>query len=180
MAIKPVPPGSVTKSDEAEGDWFPVYHKEWVLVNGPTSRKELAGKVSFIITLGDGVTVGAVSVTVATEEVAEDPSHETLTMTRRADPRRGDIAGAAATATATEPRPAARRHPTGCRRASGCCRGAGCHRATAATVGRPEPSASGAPALPSEPFQGLTLVGGVLWSRVKRNPAPAAAAGVAA
>jgi carbon monoxide dehydrogenase subunit G len=35
------------------------------------------------------------------------------------------------------------------------------------------------PPAPSEPLQGLTLVGGVLWSRVKRNPAPVAAAGVA-
>jgi hypothetical protein len=28
-------------------------------------------------------------------------------------------------------------------------------------------------------MQGLSLVGGVLWSRVKRNPAPAVAAGAA-
>ena len=35
------------------------------------------------------------------------------------------------------------------------------------------------PPAPSEPLQGLTLVGGVIWSRVKRNPAPVAAAGVA-
>jgi hypothetical protein len=32
----------------------------------------------------------------------------------------------------------------------------------------------------SEPLQGLTLVGSVLWTRVKRNPAPAAAAAGAA
>ncbi len=32
---------------------------------------------------------------------------------------------------------------------------------------------------PSEPLQGLSLVGGVVWGRVKRNPAPVAAAGVA-
>jgi len=32
---------------------------------------------------------------------------------------------------------------------------------------------------PSEPMQGLSLVGGVVWGRVKRNPAPVAAAGVA-
>jgi carbon monoxide dehydrogenase subunit G len=35
------------------------------------------------------------------------------------------------------------------------------------------------PPLPSEPMQGLTLVGSVVWGRVKRNPAPIAAAGVA-
>ncbi len=35
------------------------------------------------------------------------------------------------------------------------------------------------PPQPSEPLQGLTLVGSVLWGRVKRNPAPVAAAGVA-
>ena len=36
------------------------------------------------------------------------------------------------------------------------------------------------PPQPSEPMQGLSLVGGALWTRVKRNPAPAtAAAGVA-
>ena len=33
-------------------------------------------------------------------------------------------------------------------------------------------SAARASARPSEPIQGLSLVGGVLWSRVKRNPAP--------
>jgi uncharacterized protein len=32
---------------------------------------------------------------------------------------------------------------------------------------------------PSEPLQGLSLVGGIVWGRVKRNPAPVAAAGVA-
>jgi carbon monoxide dehydrogenase subunit G len=35
------------------------------------------------------------------------------------------------------------------------------------------------PPQPSEPMQGLSLVGGVIWGRVKRNPAPVAAAGVA-
>ncbi|MBV8219497.1 MAG: SRPBCC family protein [Solirubrobacterales bacterium] len=35
------------------------------------------------------------------------------------------------------------------------------------------------PPLPSEPMQGLSLMGSVIWGRVKRNPAPAAAAGVA-
>ena len=35
------------------------------------------------------------------------------------------------------------------------------------------------PPAPSEPLQGLSLVGGVMWDRVKRNPAPVAAAGVA-
>jgi uncharacterized protein len=49
----------------------------------------------------------------------------------------------------------------------------------------PPPGAAGRPPLehppqPSEPMQGLSLVGGVVWGRVKRNPAPvAAAAGVA-
>jgi len=49
----------------------------------------------------------------------------------------------------------------------------------------PPPGAASRPPLefppePSEPMQGLSLVGGVLWSRIKRNPAPvAAAAGVA-
>jgi hypothetical protein len=43
------------------------------------------------------------------------------------------------------------------------------------------PDAGGRPPLvhppqPSEPLQGLSLVGGVLWTRVKRNPVPAAAA----
>ena len=36
--------------------------------------------------LGDAVTTGAESVTVATEEVAEDPSHATLTMVRYSFP----------------------------------------------------------------------------------------------
>ncbi len=35
------------------------------------------------------------------------------------------------------------------------------------------------PPQPNEPIQGLSLVGDVLWGRVKRNPAPVAAAGVA-
>ena len=35
------------------------------------------------------------------------------------------------------------------------------------------------PPLPSEPMQGLSLMGSVVWGRVKRNPAPVAAAGVA-
>jgi len=35
------------------------------------------------------------------------------------------------------------------------------------------------PPMPSEPMQGLSLVGSVVWGRVKRNPAPVAAAGVA-
>ena len=49
----------------------------------------------------------------------------------------------------------------------------------------PPPGAAGRPPRehppqPSEPMQGLSLVGGVVWGRVKRNPAPvAAAAGVA-
>ena len=49
----------------------------------------------------------------------------------------------------------------------------------------PPPDAAGRPPLehppqPSEPMQGLSLVGGVVWGRVKRNPAPvAAAAGMA-
>jgi MYXO-CTERM domain-containing protein len=33
--------------------------------------------------------------------------------------------------------------------------------------------------MPSEPMQGLSLMGSVVWGRVKRNPAPVAAAGVA-
>ncbi len=45
----------------------------------------------------------------------------------------------------------------------------------------PPPGAASGPPLehlsqPGEPMQGLSLVGGVLWSRIKRNPAPAAAA----
>ena len=48
----------------------------------------------------------------------------------------------------------------------------------------PPPSAARTPPLdnppmPSEPMQGLSLVGSVVWGRVKRNPAPVAAAGVA-
>ena len=45
----------------------------------------------------------------------------------------------------------------------------------------PPPGAASEPPLPqpSEPMQGLSLVGGVVWGRVKRNPAPVAAAGVA-
>ena len=48
----------------------------------------------------------------------------------------------------------------------------------------PPPSASQTPPLdnppmPSEPMQGLSLMGSVVWGRVKRNPAPVAAAGVA-
>jgi uncharacterized protein len=48
----------------------------------------------------------------------------------------------------------------------------------------PSPSAAQTPPLdnppmPSEPMQGLSLVGSVVWGRVKRNPAPVAAAGVA-
>jgi uncharacterized protein len=35
------------------------------------------------------------------------------------------------------------------------------------------------PPMPSEPMQGLSLMGSVVWGRVKRNPAPVAAAGVA-
>ena len=35
------------------------------------------------------------------------------------------------------------------------------------------------PPLASEPMQGLSLMGSVVWGRVKRNPAPVAAAGVA-
>jgi uncharacterized protein len=35
------------------------------------------------------------------------------------------------------------------------------------------------PPMPSEPMQGLSLIGSVVWGRVKRNPAPVAAAGVA-
>jgi uncharacterized protein len=45
---------------------------------------------------------------------------------------------------------------------------------SAAQTPRPEN-----PPLPSEPMQGLSLVGSVVWGRVKRNPAPVAAAGVA-
>jgi carbon monoxide dehydrogenase subunit G len=57
--------------------------------------------------------------------------------------------------------------------------------APAAAAASPPPDAVGRPPLefppePSEPIQGLSLVGGVMWDRVKRNPAPvAAAAGVA-
>ena len=45
----------------------------------------------------------------------------------------------------------------------------------------PPPDAASRPPLehppePSEPMQGLSLVGGVVWTRIKRNPAPAAAA----
>jgi uncharacterized protein len=48
----------------------------------------------------------------------------------------------------------------------------------------PPPSAGQTPPLdnppmPSEPMQGLSLMGSVVWGRVKRNPAPVAAAGVA-
>jgi uncharacterized protein len=48
----------------------------------------------------------------------------------------------------------------------------------------PPPSTEQAPPLenppmPSEPMQGLSLMGSVVWGRVKRNPAPVAAAGVA-
>jgi carbon monoxide dehydrogenase subunit G len=45
----------------------------------------------------------------------------------------------------------------------------------------PPPGAASEPPLPqpSEPMQGLSLVGGVVWGRVRRNPAPVAAAGVA-
>jgi uncharacterized protein len=48
----------------------------------------------------------------------------------------------------------------------------------------PPPSAAQTPPLdnppmPSEPMQGLSLMGSVVWGRVKRNPAPVAAAGVA-
>ena len=52
-------------------------------------------------------------------------------------------------------------------------------------VAPPPPSAAGQmppldnPPMPSEPMQGLSLVGSVVWGRVKRNPAPVAAAGVA-
>ena len=35
------------------------------------------------------------------------------------------------------------------------------------------------PPMPSEPMQGLSLIGSVVWGRVRRNPAPVAAAGVA-
>ena len=35
------------------------------------------------------------------------------------------------------------------------------------------------PPMPSEPMQGLSLMGSVAWGRIKRNPAPVAAAGVA-
>jgi uncharacterized protein len=57
--------------------------------------------------------------------------------------------------------------------------------AAPSAVPPPPPGAAGRPPLehppqPSEPMQGLSLVGGVVWGRVKRNPAPvAAAAGVA-
>jgi carbon monoxide dehydrogenase subunit G len=48
----------------------------------------------------------------------------------------------------------------------------------------PPPSAEQTPPLenppmPSEPMQGLSLISSVVWGRVKRNPAPVAAAGVA-
>jgi uncharacterized protein len=48
----------------------------------------------------------------------------------------------------------------------------------------PQPSTSQTPPLdnppmPSEPMQGLSLMGSVVWGRVKRNPAPVAAAGIA-
>jgi carbon monoxide dehydrogenase subunit G len=48
----------------------------------------------------------------------------------------------------------------------------------------PPPGAGGRaplenPPLASEPMQGLSLMGSVVWGRVKRNPAPVAAAGVA-
>jgi carbon monoxide dehydrogenase subunit G len=56
--------------------------------------------------------------------------------------------------------------------------------ATPSAVPPPPPGAETRPPLeyppqPSEPMQGLSLVGGVIWGRVKRNPAPVAAAGVA-
>jgi uncharacterized protein len=43
----------------------------------------------------------------------------------------------------------------------------------------PPPPPLDNPPMPSEPMQGLSLVGSVVWGRVKRNPAPVAAAGVA-
>jgi carbon monoxide dehydrogenase subunit G len=43
----------------------------------------------------------------------------------------------------------------------------------------PPPPPLDNPPMPSEPMQGLSLVGSVVWGRVRRNPAPVAAAGVA-
>ena len=53
--------------------------------------------------------------------------------------------------------------------------GAPAGMAEAAANGSPFHAATPPPPAASEPIQGLSLVGSVIWSRVKKNPAPVAA-----